>query len=1194
MKKTLFLCGLLLVSSFAFTQVTIPPSGISTSENYVFSRTYLDATTTSNTSTKQIQSVTYFDGLGRPKQSVTIKASPTGKDLVTTIPYDEFGRQVDSWLPAPMNSLSGGIQSGVDGAATGFYDDTNPFSHKVLESSPLDRIQQQIQVGQDWSSEPVKFDYETNVGDGVINFTTTVTPWTNNATNCNLLKGSNYPDATLYKNKITDEDGNVSIEFKNGQGQTLLVRKNDGIEYADTYYVYNEYNQLAFVLSPLASKFFNAQPDGTSFDTDLDPIVNNLCYQYRYDGKNRLVEKKLPGKGWEYMVYDIADRLVLTQDANMQTLGKWMLTKYDQFGRVAYTGTISGGSRLNMQTQIAGGTVTESRDDSTGFSRNGITVYYTNNVFHSLDTVLSVNYYDSYPSGTPYPSGDKIRGVDILKDTFSSGVNVSTKSLPTVSFVKNIENDSWTKNYTFYDRKGRSIGSHSTNHLGGYTKTELELDFTGTPQKTFTYHKRKNTDIVLQVNERFEFNQYNNALQKHYHEVVGNTREELLTENTYNEIGQLTKKKVGNNIQEIDYSYNIRGWMTGINLDLSGNPEVGKLFNYKIKYNNPDPTSPVVGKFNGNIAEIDWWNNGSAAKRYSYQYDGLNRLLNGIYNDPGATIPTNINSESIEYDLNGNITHLYRNAKHSNSYTPIQIDDLTYHYENGLGNSNKLQRIADDSNNQSGYPGGGQTITYDLNGNMTAMPDKGITQPIAYNFLNLPTQIIQNTNTTNYLYRADGVKLRKTYNLINGLGSKIINTEYLDGFQYSTPNTEPIRKALEQKDDITVSATKAGNEEAFLPLEDRKMMPDRPSLPLTLSFFPTAEGYYDYENFRYIYQYKDHLGNVRVSFVKNSAGVLEIMDSNDYYPFGLNHLKGASLTGSSTFDLMAIPYNYKYNGKELQETGMYDYGARMYMPDIGRWGGVDPLAETSRRWSPYTYAYNNPIRFIDPDGMQNEDWIKKENKWTYDANITTVGQARAAGADAFAENGSVISNASIDGGEAGYVRLNEGGTAENMPDNASSALVNFSHETLGTMVHNTNRQTFYNFSGGTNTPNTADNVNKLGDNVERSDLLEWLSYGRSSTPKGSDGAFQFGSDLLGLGDFLSKKGKKGRDTTVAATFMFRTEIKDGYAVGIDTTMQFTTPWRHPSNYSGSIGNGYDMFNPNLRKKMDSIYKANNK
>ncbi|WP_373691732.1 RHS repeat-associated core domain-containing protein [Chryseobacterium sp. WG14] len=90
-------------------------------------------------------------------------------------------------------------------------------------------------------------------------------------------------------------------------------------------------------------------------------------------------------------------------------------------------------------------------------------------------------------------------------------------------------------------------------------------------------------------------------------------------------------------------------------------------------------------------------------------------------------------------------------------------------------------------------------------------------------------------------------------------------------------------------------------------------------------------------------------------------------DSNDYYPFGMSHLNtGASFFGPSTYK------NYKYNGKELQETGMYDYGARMYMSDLGRCGVVDPLAETSRRWSPYNYAYNNPISFIDPDGREGK------------------------------------------------------------------------------------------------------------------------------------------------------------------------------------------------------------------------------
>jgi len=102
--------------------------------------------------------------------------------------------------------------------------------------------------------------------------------------------------------------------------------------------------------------------------------------------------------------------------------------------------------------------------------------------------------------------------------------------------------------------------------------------------------------------------------------------------------------------------------------------------------------------------------------------------------------------------------------------------------------------------------------------------------------------------------------------------------------------------------------------------------------------------------------------------MNNTTGALEITDANDYYPFGMNHLK----TGNAYFGAGSYK-NYKYNSKELQETGMYDYGAMMYMADIGRWGVIDPLAETSRKWSPYTYAYNNPMRFVDPDGMQNED-----------------------------------------------------------------------------------------------------------------------------------------------------------------------------------------------------------------------------
>ncbi|WP_425551456.1 RHS repeat-associated core domain-containing protein [Chryseobacterium oranimense] len=102
---------------------------------------------------------------------------------------------------------------------------------------------------------------------------------------------------------------------------------------------------------------------------------------------------------------------------------------------------------------------------------------------------------------------------------------------------------------------------------------------------------------------------------------------------------------------------------------------------------------------------------------------------------------------------------------------------------------------------------------------------------------------------------------------------------------------------------------------------------------------------------------------MRLSYTQNGSGT-EIIEENNFYPFGMKHEGYNALAGNPS-------YNYGYNGKELQkETGWSDYGARMYMADIGRWGVIDPLAETTRRISPYNYAMNNPVMFIDPDGRK--------------------------------------------------------------------------------------------------------------------------------------------------------------------------------------------------------------------------------
>ncbi|MFY1048477.1 DUF6443 domain-containing protein [Chryseobacterium sp. GP-SGM7] len=918
MKKILIPVGALFLAGFSQAQLT-------NTENYVYTKTYLDYNGT--TPTKTAETVQYFDGLGRPKQVVNVKASPLGKDVVTHIEYDGFGRQVKDFLPVPQSSTqNGAIIPSPLGNTSSIYGSEKIYSEKILENSPLDRIQQQIQVGNDWSNKPVKFDYDANIAGEVIKFTTT-TVWENNATKSTVNSTGTYASSQLYKNTVTDEDGNKTIEFKNGQGQTLLVRKMlDATTKVDTYYVYNEYNQLAFVIPPLAS-----------IATLDETTLNNLCYQYRYDGENRLVEKKLPGKGWEYMVYDKADRLIFTQDAVMQPTGKWLFTKYDRFGRIIYTGIVSGSDRAGMQNMIGNLVITENRDTG-GFAKNGMQIYYSNGMFPYLETVLSVNYYDTYPSYSFNPAfPSTIYGKTILTDNAAT-LGKSTKSLPVMTLVKNIEDDNWTKSYSYYDTKGRPVGSYAINHLGGYTKTESDLDFSGAVLQTKTYHKRLSTDTEKVITETFSYD-HQNRLLTHKHKVDNNT-EEILAQNEYNELSQLKTKKVGGTniatpLQTIDYSYNIRGWMTKIN---DPNNLNGKLFGYEIKYQNPVNTSLSPAKYNGNIAEIDWKTvNDGVIRRYGYQYDSLNRLLKGIYQEPQSSVPqNNFYNEELSYDLNGNITSLQRKSKAASGLAE-QIDNLAYSYT-----GNRLNTVTDTSSNYLGYPDiSGNTIAYDDNGNMKDQKDKGILQ-IDYNFLNLPnyTKFDQlyftrgrwlNNNIT-YLYRADGTKLKKIYKYSEVSVFKQKTTEYLDGFQYEI---------------ISTSAD-----------------------PL-IKFVPTSEGYFNFENNKYIYNYADHLGNVRLSYFHNGSSV-EVLEENNYYPFGLRH-EGYNPTAGNP------SYQYKYNGKELQETGMYDYGARFYMPDIGRWGVIDNKAEKHFPFSGYNYAINNPIKYLDPDGNDIIIWYKASN-----------------------------------------------------------------------------------------------------------------------------------------------------------------------------------------------------------------------
>ncbi|PQJ80278.1 DUF6443 domain-containing protein [Polaribacter porphyrae] len=993
-----------LATSFVLVLFLLPSLIISqtTTENYVKTTTYKKKTTDGTydavsgvtlTNDDKSVSINYFDGLGRAKQSLVLGAGGNKQDLVTHFSYDEFGRQVKEYLPYVTNSSyysynrTGNVIETTNQYYQNKYPDdflnqplseVNAYSEKVYENSPLNRVLEQAAPGKDWkvgNGHTIKFEYDTNKANEVLQFEV---EFDNGNTQAPKLKleGSYYNAGELYKTITKDEnwrtyDGKdrTTEEFKNKQGQVVLKRTYNNGKPHDTYYVYDDFGNLTYVLPPLAAektKIYEVQSitisssslyisgggggtsnvtvgirmvspgnfeiyssiyispspisniktgdiadipfmDGlylsiASSSTYNDPyyqstsyyisnnklqcssygtsgaytyigntnntislpqnlqgysaaqtqvevsnMLNKLCYQYKYDSRNRLVEKKIPGKDWEYIIYDNLDRPVLTQDANQRSNNKreWLFTKYDKLGRVIYTGIYTHSSSLNQSqmqnhfniapTQSSSQKLNYETKSSSEFGSTYVSHHYTNLQFpfNNIE-ILTLNYYDDYVfnrAGSATVVSTKYN-TNSITQTRNSTTNV--KGLATGSKVKVLDEspEKWITTVNYYDEKARPVYVFTKNELLGTTdiiKSELD-DFTGRLVSTESIHQKTGKTDITTI-DKFTYDHADRLLTQK--QTINSQAEELIVKNTYGELGQLENKKVGeaenNELQQINYQYNVRGWLTNIN-----DPQQGlgsDLFSMELKYND-DGTR----LYNGNISKIYWRTSGDNSRRYyNFYYDDLNRIKSGYYyswNQGNKFSLSNVN-----YDKNGNILNLQRRGAivaQPNAHTHSDyglMDNLSYSYD-----GNQLFSVEDSANPDFGFKDDDNTIpitdyAYDQNGNMIRDVNKGISS-ISYNHLNLPTIVSKTwgseTGNITYVYDATGVKLKKTV-------STGATTEYAGNYIYENNN---------------------------------------------LQFFNTSEGYATPQNssdysqgFDYIYQHKDHLGNVRVSFTENKNAV---------------------------------------------------------------------------------------------------------------------------------------------------------------------------------------------------------------------------------------------------------------------------------------------------------------------------------
>ncbi|MDO6433297.1 RHS repeat-associated core domain-containing protein [Flavitalea sp. BT771] len=519
---------------------------------------------------------------------------------------------------------------------------------------------------------------------------------------------------------------------------------------------------------------------------------------------------------------------------------------------------------------------------------------------------LTMTFYDDY-SYTPdkhftsfynsFLDAGTNQHAELLPST-SDQAAVQTIGLVTGSKVRVIEDPNdltqgqWLTTANFYDDRARVIQTQTDNYRGATDKVTNRYNFTGQVISSFNHHQ--NPAALTNSNTRIKTNlNYDHAgrLLEVYKSInEADSTKRLIARHDYDQMGQLKQKHLGqlpadgSFLETQDYTYNIRGWLKGINKDYSNNDNShggnNRWFGMELSYD----WGFGSNQLNGNISGNKWRSKGDGQQRaYGFGYDAASRLMFGDFNQytgsswdrssglDFSTVMGNGTDPNTAYDENGNIKAMLQSGWQLGGSHPI--DSLSYTY---YTNSNKLKNVIDGRNDAQTTMGDfrtsslspyntGKTNTaidyvYDINGNMTRDMNKDIgnqsTDGIIYNYLNLPWQVKVRSatgtkGTITYIYDAAGNKIKKT--TVDSAGSMQTVTTYIGPFQYQ--------------------GKRATGENNGAPADTLQMISQEEGRIRVAS--DTAGGQAK-TSFKYDYFIKDHLGNIRM--------VLTDEQQNDRYP----------------------------------------------------------------------------------------------------------------------------------------------------------------------------------------------------------------------------------------------------------------------------------------------------------------------
>ncbi|QEC40970.1 DUF6443 domain-containing protein [Pseudobacter ginsenosidimutans] len=849
-------------------------------------KTEADIIATSRTNQEISLTTEYLDGYGRPVQIVQKQANPAQQDVITMHTYDASGREVQQYLPFASGN-NGDVKTNAASLQTSFNQgmfpgETHFYSQLTIENSPLNRTLNTYAPGSSWAGS----NRGTNIKYLLNSVIDEVRIWNVALTQGSLpVSNTTYSAGQLTK-KLTKEEKNVQvIEYQDKAGK-LIMRKTQLSAAADdgtgsphagwlcSYYVYDDYDRLRFILTPRVIELLNGSW------TITQSISDELCIRMEYDDWDRNIIKKTPGADEQRFVYDKIGRLVMSQDGNLRNDKKWQYYKYDDLDRITASGLLTDPANYNNLTYHA----------------NLATSGTTHPVLASYTTIeLSRNYYDNYS----WVSGTGSGLSSSLDATHTSNTNYfySAASANNYPYAQPITQSSLTRGMTtgtkiavlgtsqflytvtFYDDKARIIQAQGTNLSNGVDKSTIQFNWAGAPLRTLEEHAKTSApNPNHRVLTKMDYDHENRILnvkktiESNINGTAFTTPEKTIFTQTYDATGHVKTKSFGLHpvsglpLETQTFDYNLRGWITGINKLYTQAGNNANYFGLELGYDKQATTAGTtsfIPIYNSNAAGLIWKSKGDGiARKYDFTYDNANRLTTApfLQNSSGSTWEkTNLDFSvnSIGYDYNGNIKSLNQNGFVLGG-SP-NIDNLTYKYLNNE-QGNKLMNVIDNSNVASSKLGdfhysvsktpASIDYTYDFNGNKKSDVNKNISL-ITYNHLNLPSVIsITGKGTISYTYDAAGNKLKKIvqennaivpFNGTNYTTNITTTTSYLGDFIYFS---KTFSNTSLSSFNIPESLQQMAHEEGRARL-------------VTLSA--------GNQSFAFDYFLKDHLGNIRIT-----------------------------------------------------------------------------------------------------------------------------------------------------------------------------------------------------------------------------------------------------------------------------------------------------------------------------------------